>query len=76
MCGSKHIFGGAKDFCLKSCRATVSKRIKPLLKLEVNNETSFTQLKLYYEINIVACYNIDTFLVLDRDTTRNNILKC
>jgi len=32
-----------------------SKRIKPLLKREVNNETSFTSLKSYYEINIIAC---------------------
>jgi len=31
-------------------------RIKPLLKREVNNETSFTSLKSYYEIIIIACY--------------------
>jgi len=30
--------------------------LKPLLKREVNNETSFTSLKSYYGINIVACY--------------------
>jgi len=29
-----------------------SKRIKPLLKREVNKETSFTSLKSYYEINV------------------------
>jgi len=55
-----------------------SKRIKPLLKREVNNETSFfTSLKSRYEINIIACYicSIYTFLVLDRVTTRNNLLK-
>jgi len=31
-------------------------RIKPLLKSEVNNETSFTSLRSFYEINIIACY--------------------
>jgi len=32
-----------------------SKRIKLPLKREVNNEASFTSLKSYYEINIIAC---------------------
>jgi len=33
-----------------------AERIKPLLKSEVNNETSFTSLRSLYEINITACY--------------------
>jgi len=32
------------------------KRTKPLLKSEVNNETSFTSLRSLYEINILAGY--------------------
>jgi len=30
--------------------------MKPLLKLEVNNEAFFTSLKSYYQIDYIACY--------------------
>jgi len=33
-----------------------SKRIKPQLKREVNNETFFTSLRSYYQIDYIACY--------------------
>jgi len=58
--------------------STSSKRIKPLLKREVNNETFFTSLKSYYPIGYITCYAVYIlFLVKDRDTTRNfNVYKC
>ena len=36
--------------------AIYSKRIKPQLKREVNNETFFTSLRSYYQIDYIACY--------------------
>ena len=53
--------------------------IKPLLKLEVNDETFFTLPSLYYQI---YCYSLlyavkILYVVTDGDTTRNmNIHKC
>jgi len=36
--------------------AIYSKRMKPQLKREVNNETFFTSLKSYYQIDYIAYY--------------------
>ena len=50
-----------------------SKRIKPLLKREVNNETFFTSPRWYYQIYyyslLHAVYIL--FLVKDKDIVRN-----
>jgi len=41
-----------------------SKRIKPLLKREVNNETFFTSLRSYYQIYYYTLLYAEHFLVL------------
>jgi len=61
----------------KYCRGGLA----PLVTgLEVNNETFFTPLRSYYEIDYIACYTqyiYILFLVKDSDTTQNfNIHKC
>jgi len=59
-----------------------SKRIKPQLKREVNNETFFTSLRSYSQINYTACYTqyIYFFLVqtgiLHEILTYTNVYIC
>jgi len=56
-----------------------TKRIKPVLKREVNNETFYTSLRSYHQIDyysqVYVVYIL--FLVKDGDNIRSfNILKC
>jgi len=53
-----------------------TKRVKPLLKREVNNETFFTSLRSYYRISLVYVVYI-LFLVKDGDNIQSfNKHKC